>query len=139
MATREAELRKSATIEDVEAILVRQLTGNEKVFVERLLGRAQRVITRELSEAGVSPDPRLVFDVQASMVARALVNSTGKTQESDGQYSYMMADRSVAGDGLYLTARDRDLLGIAGEKGFLWNPQYGASPRVSGDDGEENW
>lgn len=122
----------NASKADVEAILVRPLTQQESVYVDSLLARARRLVQHELQEAGVSPDPQLVFDVQASMVARALTNSEGKVSEADGQYSYTLADRSLPGDGLYLSARDRELLGVDGDNGvFMWNPQYG-SVRVNG-------
>lgn len=129
----------SASRADVEAILVRSLTQQENTYVDVLLGRAQRLIQHELADSGLSPDPQLVFDVQASMVARALTNSEGKVSEADGQYSYTLADRSLPGDGLYLSGRDRELLGLVKDGGvFLWNPQYG-SPTAAGSSQGGAW
>lgn len=117
--------RKTAELSDIEAILVRPLTGSESEYAAKLLARAARLTSKTISDAGLNPDPELVFDVQASMVARALQNRTGMVQESDGQYSYTLADRSVPGDGLYLTQRDMELLGLADSGVHFWTPQYG--------------
>lgn len=120
-----ANSRETAELSDIEAILVRPLTGSEGKYAEKLLARAARLTAKTITDAGLNPDPELVFDVQASMVARALQNRTGMVQESDGQYSYTLADRSVPGDGLYLTQRDMELLGLVDSGVHFWTPQYG--------------
>ena len=112
----------AATIEDLEALLMRPLTESEVETAQILLNHAMLIIRNRIPDLDERlEDGRIdqeVLDmVQANMVVRVLKNPDGYRQESAGDYSYTIAANVPVGGGLFLTPQEARWLGIGGSLG----------------------
>lgn len=107
----------TASREDVETSLMRELSGPEAAHVEGLLDRIERRIRARVPDLDERIDrggvdyARLVRDVEAEAVARVFRNPEGYTSEGDGDYRYNI-NRLVASGLLTVTAEEWEALGV---------------------------
>lgn len=106
-----------ATADDVRKLWGKAtLTQEETDLVELRIAQAERLILRRIPDladkiASGEIDVEDVKTVVCEAVLRVARNPDGYVQESDGNYSYMVATGSNAGR-LYITEDEWELLGI---------------------------
>ncbi|QTR37007.1 hypothetical protein J8670_12990 [Mycobacterium tuberculosis] len=116
-----------ATATDVENRWVRELSEEETRLVNTRLADAERMIRRRIKDlddkidAG-DIDPEDVKQVEADMVLRLLRNPEGFTQETDGNYTYMLHQQLASGK-LEVTDDEWETLGIRRRGMFVLYPQ----------------
>lgn len=91
-----------ATFEDVEARFYRPLTKEERPLVEARLQDAENKIRARIRDLDqrILDDPALeqiVITVCCDAVIRLVRNPEGYIQETDGNYTYMLAQASTDG------------------------------------------
>ncbi|AOT25471.1 head-tail adaptor Ad1 [Mycobacterium phage BabyRay] len=115
-----------ATAQDVENRWVRELSEEETTLVNTRLADAERMIRRRIKDlddkitAG-DIDPEDVKQVEADMVLRLLRNPEGFTQETDGNYTYMLHQQLASGR-LEVTDDEWETLGIRRRGMFVLYP-----------------
>ena len=127
---------------DVESRLGRTLDLSETTIVETRLGDAELLIRARIPDlddrtALPTTDPNhlnkaIVVMLEAEMILRLFRNPEGFTQETDGNYSYMIAS-NVASGRLEVLDEEWDLLRPAGGSGmFVLSPHVDTSGLVEG-------
>ncbi|AHY27080.1 head-to-tail adaptor [Mycobacterium phage Phantastic] len=116
-----------ATATDVENRWVRELSEEETTLVNTRLEDAERMIKRRIKDldakiANGDIDPEDVKQVEADMVLRLLRNPEGFTQETDGNYTYMLHQQLASGK-LEVTDDEWETLGIRRRGMFVLYPQ----------------
>ena len=101
---------------DVEARLGRSLDGSESTIVAARLDDAELKLRTRISDlddkvAASATYEQAVVMVEADMVLRLIRNPEGYTQETDGNYSYMISS-AVASGRLDVLDDEWQLLGI---------------------------
>ena len=91
-----------ATFEDVEVRFFRELAPEERPLVEARLEDAERKIRARIPDLDdrAALDPNFlatVVAVTADAVIRLVRNPEGYVQETDGNYTYMLAQEGAAG------------------------------------------
>ncbi|TCO56904.1 Gp19/Gp15/Gp42 family protein [Actinocrispum wychmicini] len=105
-----------AVAKDVQDRLTRDLDENEARIVTTRLADAELLITDKIPDltdrvaTGVLSKKTVVM-VESDMVLRLIRNPEGYTQESDGNYSYMISSQ-VASGRLEVTDTEWHLLGV---------------------------
>jgi hypothetical protein len=108
-------------VQHVEDARPRPLSISEIDTVQRLIDRAERMISRRVDVAAVllDPDGRFniadVRDVTVAMVLRTASNPGGIRSQTAGPFSQVI-DRSVASGRMEITAAEREILGLGGGK-----------------------
>jgi hypothetical protein len=128
-----------ASENDVAISLVHPLTDLEKTYVNELLQRVEMKIRSRIPKLVERVEADEVFRanvvmIEADAVARVFRNPTGKTQESDGSYSYSV-NFLVASGLLDVLPTDWRALGldpkitsISGETDGYAKDRYGHRP-----------
>ncbi|AEJ92011.1 head-tail adaptor Ad1 [Mycobacterium phage Pistachio] len=116
-----------ATAQDVENRWVRELSEEETTLVNTRLADAERMIRRRIKDlddkiAAGDIDAEDVKQVEADMVLRLLRNPEGFTQETDGNYTYMLHQQLASGK-LEITDDEWEALGIRRRGMFVLYPQ----------------
>ncbi|AGK87496.1 head-tail adaptor Ad1 [Mycobacterium phage HINdeR] len=117
-----------ATAQDVENRWVRELSDEEQTLVNTRLEDAERMIKRRIRNldaqitAGTISQADVV-QVEADMVLRLLRNPEGFTQETDGNYTYMLSQRLASGV-LEVLPDEWESLGITRKGMFTLVPTF---------------
>jgi len=106
-----------ATAADIEARLGRELDESEATIVEARLDDVEEMIFLRIPDLTEKVDSgkireRLVVMVECEAVMRLIRNPEGYTQETDGNYSYVV-DASVASGRLTILPEEWAMLGVA--------------------------
>lgn len=101
---------------DIEARLGRTLDSSETLIVNARLNDAELLIKSRIRDLDARIDAGTILEdavvmVEADMVIRLIRNPEGYTQESDGNYSYMV-DARVASGRLTVLDDEWALLGV---------------------------
>ena len=99
----------TATIQDVETRLGRELDTDEQAQVTALLADAELLIRSRVDIASVDQD--ILVMVESNAVLRVIKNPNGYLQESDGNYSYSVSAKVASGK-LDILAEEWALLGV---------------------------
>lgn len=121
-----ADLPLLAEVSDLETRMRRTFEGDEADWAESVLEEASVLVRAESGRDWVSSDdptkleaPPIVRIVTMRVAQRALQNPDSYSAETAGDYSYQR--NAVGADGsLYLTDRERALLGRAAGRRKLW-------------------
>ncbi|AOT24674.1 head-to-tail adaptor [Mycobacterium phage Stasia] len=111
-----------ATAQDVENRWVRELSEEETTLVNTRLNDAERMLKRRVKNLD-SVDPEDVKQVEADMVLRLLRNPEGYTQETDGNYTYMLSQALASGK-LEVLPEEWEALGIRRGNTFVLVPTF---------------
>ncbi|AFF28315.1 head-tail adaptor Ad1 [Mycobacterium phage Twister] len=117
-----------ATATDVENRWVRELSEEETRLVNTRLDDAERMLKRRVGDiqakitAGTL-DAEDVKQVEADMVLRLLRNPEGYTQETDGNYTYMLHQQLASGK-LEVLPEEWEALGIRRSGMFVLVPTF---------------
>ncbi|AIS73691.1 head-to-tail adaptor [Mycobacterium phage Panamaxus] len=116
-----------ATAQDVENRWVRELSEEETTLVNTRLADAERMIKRRIKDLDAKItagdiDAEDVKQVEADMVLRLLRNPEGFTQETDGNYTYMLHQQLASGK-LEVLDEEWEALGIRRFGMFVLYPQ----------------
>lgn len=126
-----------ATFEDVQLRFFRDLTEEEKPLVNQRLQDAENRIRRRIRDLDerVIDDPGyldIVIQVCCDAVIRLVRNPEGYVQETDGNYTYMLAHTSADGKLSILPEEWADLGVRKGFRVFHNIPQLPESLRTEG-------
>lgn len=116
--------------------LGRELDASETTIVNTRLGDAELLIRSRVKDldARVAADPvyeLIVVMVEADMVLRLIKNPDGYTQETDGNYSYMISS-AVASGRLEIRDDEWALLGVTAGM-FVISPYLAAPGLAEGE------
>ncbi|AUV61977.1 head-tail adaptor Ad1 [Mycobacterium phage SWU2] len=117
-----------ATPQDVENRWVRELSDEETTLVTTRLEDAERLIRRRIKDLDAqitaeTIDVEDVKQVEADAVLRLLRNPEGFTQETDGNYTYMLSQRLASGV-LEILPEEWEALGIRRTGMFVLVPTF---------------
>lgn len=123
-----------ATADEVRELIPRaSLAPEETAMVEKRIAQAERKIRRRIRDLDDqildgSIDEQTVSDVIVEAVLRVVRNPEGFTQETDGNYSYILS--SEHNGKLYITDDEWEELGITANPGAFWVTPTIRTPRV---------
>jgi hypothetical protein len=103
----------TASLEDVAVRLGRELSEPEKAQAQVLLAAAELMLVDRVPELLSTVDRARVVMVEAAMVVRVLRNPEGLSQETDGNYSYMIHNDGVSPGRLTVYSEEWRLLGVS--------------------------
>lgn len=123
-----------ATNDDVRKLIPRDvLTDTEKDLIDGRIAGAERKIRRRIPDLDAqildgTIDEQTVSDVIIEAVLRVFRNPEGYTQETDGNYSYIITAENNGR--LFITDDEWEELGVVVEAGAGWLVPVLRTPRV---------